>query len=68
MDFDFPVVEQKVPRPGLVKREHDKELSGFAFAAAAASLAFTVLTILYLALSLFVKRFDRIRILKGKQI
>ena len=68
MDLDFPVVEQKVPRPGLVKREHDKELSGFAFAAAAASLALTVLTILYLALLLFVKRFDRIRILKGKQI
>jgi hypothetical protein len=68
MDFDFPVVEQKVPRPGLVKREHDKELSGFAFAAAATSLALTVLTILYLTLSLFVKRFDRIRILNGKQI
>ena len=68
MDLDFPVVEQKVPRPGLVKREHDKELSGFAFAAAATSLALTVLTILYLTLSLFVKRFDRIRILKGKQI
>lgn len=68
MDFDFPVVEQKVPRPGLVEREHDKELGGFAFAAAATSLALTVLTILYLALSLFVKRFDRIKILKGKQI
>ena len=68
MDLDFPVVEQKVPRPGLVKREHDKELSGFAFAAAAASLALTVLTLLYLSLSLFVKRFDRIKILKGKQI
>lgn len=68
MDFDFPVVEQKVPRPGLVKREHDKELGGFAFAAAATSLALTVLILLYLSLSLFVKRFDRIKILKGKQI
>ena len=68
MDFDFPVVEQKVPRPGLVRREHDKELGGFAFAAAATSLTLTVLTLLYLSLSLFVKRFDRIKILKGKQI
>ncbi len=68
MDFDFPVVEQKVPRPGLVKREHDKELGGFAFAAAATSLALTVLTILCLFLSLFVKRIDRIRILQGNQI
>lgn len=68
MDFDFPVVEQKVPRPGLVRREHDKELGGFAFAAAATSIALTVLTLLYLSLPLFVKRFDRIKILKGKQI
>lgn len=68
MDFDFPVVERKVPRPGLVEREHDKELGGFAFAAAATSLALTVLTILCLFLSLFVKRIDRIRILQGKQI
>lgn len=67
-DFEFPVVKEKTPRPRIVRREHDKELSGFAFAAAATSLALTVLTLLYLSLSSFVKRFDRIKILKGKQI
>ena len=64
MDFDFPVVEKKVPRPSIVKREKDKELSGFVFAAAATSLTLTIITLIYLILSLFVKRLGCITILK----
>lgn len=62
MDFDFPVVEKKAPRPGLVKREYDKELSGSAHAVAVTSLALTILAVAYLLLSLFVKRIDRVKI------
>ena len=62
MDFDFPVAEKKAPRPGLVKREYDKELSGSAHAVAVTSLALTILAVAYLLLSLFVKRIDRVKI------
>jgi hypothetical protein len=61
-DFDVLWVEQKSARPRPSKRDYDNELKGLSSCMAKTSAAITVLTLLYLLASLFVKRIDRMRI------
>lgn len=61
-DMEVLVVEQKVPRPNLLKVEPDKRLRGISFAVAVLSLALTVAVLIYFAVSLFCMRLSGIRI------
>ena len=56
------VVEQKSDRPRPLKRDYDNELKGLPFIISVASMIATIVLLLYLIASIFIRRIDRIKI------